>query len=224
MFGWRDIECSIPPQAHLSNPAKPSTSPTAPCTLRRRTNGYCSLIPDHLTYFYRDGQTLFEVLSDLDQKAAEEILRHDVCWRGDGSYLRYRKKHERYLRKRFVEKGGRPRREYPIYMILGDSPSGPHSLIDGYDRKLALPLSTFVPEEVSFTYPDSLYRVPPDDLGRLYLDRDPAPRVYRLEELEMLIETYRVHKFNNHYVEAQVWVDEPLEGFRGESCEDTYGR
>lgn len=167
-------------------------------------------IPDHLSYLYRKGQPLFEVLSDLDESVAEEIFRRDVLWRGDGTYLRYRKAHEQYLRDRFIEKGGRPRRRYPIYMILADSPPGPHSPDDECDHKLAIPLSLFAPEGLSFTYPDSLYTVPLDDPGRLHLDRDPAPCVYRLEETEDLIQRYKVYEFNNHYVEAQVWVDEPL--------------
>jgi len=171
-------------------------------------------IPNHLSYFYRKGQTLFEVLSDLDESVAEEILKRDVLWRGDGTYLRYRKAHEQYLRDRFIEKGGRPRRRYPIYMILGDSPSGPHSLDGEYDHKLVIPLSLFVPEGISFTYPDSLYRVPLNDPGRLYLDRDPAPCVYRVEEIGELIQKYKVYEYNNHYVEAQVWIDEPLEEYR----------
>ncbi len=98
-------------------------------------------------------------------------------------------------------------------MILGDTPSGPHSLDEEYDHKLVLPLSLFSAEDVSFTYPDSLYKVPLDDLGRLNCDRDPAPCVYRLEELEEVIQKYRVYEYDNHYVEAQIWNDEPLEKY-----------
>lgn len=171
-------------------------------------------VPDHLSYFYRTGQRLFEVLSDLDEEAAEAILKRDVLWRGDGTYLRHRRKHEQYLRGRFIEKGGRPTRTHPIYMILGDSPSGPHSLEAEYDHKLVIPLSVFAPEDVSFTYPDSLYEVPLNDLGKIYLDRSQAPSVYRMEELETLVARYKVYDFNNHYIEAQVWVDEPLKALR----------
>ncbi len=167
-------------------------------------------IPDYLSYFYRSGQLPFEVLSDLSEDVAERILQNDVLWRGDGTYLRHRKKQERYLRDRFVEKGGQPRRRHPIYMILGDSPSGPHSLDAQYDHKLVIPLFIFGSEDISFTYPDSLYKVPLNDLGKVYLERWQAPSVYRMEELEALVERYRVYDFNNHYIKAQVWNDEPL--------------
>lgn len=166
--------------------------------------------PDYLSYFYRKGQKLFEVLSDLDDSVAEAILEQDVLWRGDGTYLTYRKEHERYLRERFIEKGGKPKREHPVYMILGDSPTGPHDLAKEYACKLIVPLSVFSPLDISFTYPDSLYKVPLDDLGRPYLEREPAPSVHRMDELEELIQTYKVYEFNNHYVEAQIWNNEPL--------------
>ncbi len=60
------------------------------------------------------------------------------------------------------------------------------------DHKLRIPLSLFAVVDVSFTYPDSLYKVPLDDLGRVNLGRDPAPAVYRLEELEELIGRHMV--------------------------------
>ena len=34
--------------------------------------------PDYLTYYFREGQTPFEVLSDLDEGTAEEILKQEM--------------------------------------------------------------------------------------------------------------------------------------------------
>jgi hypothetical protein len=95
-------------------------------------------------------------------------------------------------------------------MILGDSPTGPHDLHQEYDYKIIIPLDEFSAAEVSFTYPDSLYEVPLDDLGKVYLERNQNPTVYRLAEIEQVLRTYRVYEYNNHYVEAQVWSDRPL--------------
>ena len=117
------------------------------------------------------------------------------------------------MRKLFITKGGRPIRQHPIYMILGDSPVGPHSLDAEYDFRVRIPLGAFSPDDISFTYPDSLYVVPLDDLGRLYLERNQVPTIYRMEELEEVVNTYQVYKYNNHYVEAQIWVDSPLQVF-----------
>jgi predicted HTH domain antitoxin len=166
-------------------------------------------VPDYLTYFFRNGQVPFQTICDLDESEAQAILRRDTLWRGDGTYLSHRKRHERLLRKKFVAKGGKPVRQHPIYMILGDCPQGPHDLHREYDYKIILPVALFSPDDISFTYPDSLYEVPLDDLGRLYLDRNVSPVVYRLEEIRHVIEMYQVYKYNHHYVEAQVWNDEP---------------
>ena len=176
------------------------------------------LVPNYLTYFFRKGQTPFQVLSNLDEQVAETILARDVHWRGDGTYLAHRKWHERMLREAFIVRGGRPQRRYPIYMILGDSPVGPHSMEAEYDYRIQIPLDAFSADDVSFTYPDSLYEVPLDDLGRLYLERNQRPTVYRVEDLQWIVATYRVYAYNNHYVEAQVWNDEPLVPYADRCC------
>jgi hypothetical protein len=167
-------------------------------------------IPQYFTYFFRKGQPRFQTLCDLDEAVAEQILHHDTGWRGDGTYLRQRKQQERYVREQFLRKGGKPHRQHPIYMILGNSPTGPHDLHHDYAYKLIIPRDIFSADDVSFTYPDSLYTVPLDDLGRVYLDREPRPLVYRAEELEDVLDTYQVYAYNTHYVEVQVWNDEPL--------------
>jgi hypothetical protein len=170
-------------------------------------------IPDYLTYYFRDGQKPFEVLTDLEPSRAEKILENDTQWRGDGTYLGYRKNHERLLRELFIEKGGHPSREHPIYAILGESPTGPHDLENEYARKIRIPLSVINRDDICFTYPDSLYEVPLDDLGRLYLERSSRPTVFTMERLDRVIATYRVYEINNHYLEAQIWNDRLLEPY-----------
>jgi len=167
-------------------------------------------IPNHLTYFYRKGQPLFQNICELDEEIAEEILSHDELWRGDGTYLVYRKKHEEFLRKAFIAKGGKPQLKHPIYMILGDSPIGPFDLHNEYDHFIQIPVSIFPVESVSYTYPDSMYKVPLDEPGRVNLKRDPAPEVYLLHEIPDVIARYEVYKHNNHAIEAQVWSLQPL--------------
>ena len=172
--------------------------------------------PDYLTYLFREGQAPLQTICDLDEPIAEGFLSHDTLWRGDGTYLAHRKQHERYLRDQFIARGGCPVRQHPIYMILGDSPAGPHDLRLEYDYRVVIPLAAFPSHILSFTYPDSLYQVPLDDLGRLYLDRNARPTVYRLHEIAKVVETYRVYEYNNHYVEAQVWDDAPARPYVGE--------
>lgn len=174
-------------------------------------------VPDYLTYYFRDNQKPFEVLTDLDDNVAKALLRNDTLWRGDGTYLTHRKNHEKVIRDLFIQKGGRPKRDYPIYAILGESPIGPHDLENEYIYKINIPLHEFTRNDISFTYPDSLYEVPLDDLGRLYLQRNDVPIVYTIDELSNVIEKYHVYEYNNHYMEAQIWNDEPVEQFADKS-------
>ena len=164
----------------------------------------------------REGQKPFEVLTDLDPARAEEILKHDTRWRGDGTYLGHRIDHERFIRERFIQKGGHPSRSYPVYAILGESPTGPHDLENEYAYKIRIPLADFSRADVCFTYPDSLYEVPLDDLGRLCLKRNTRPTISTIEELALVIRTYRVYEIHNHYIEAQIWNDRPLEPYADE--------
>ncbi len=174
-------------------------------------------LPDklYLAYYFREGQTPFEVLTDLDSEAAESILKADTLWRGDGTYLTHRRNHERLIRELFIQKGAHPSREHPIYAILGESPIGPHDLENEYAHKLRIPLKSFLWDDVSFTYPDSLYEVPLDDLGRLHLERNIEPVVYTIGELDRVIAQYKVYQYNNHYIEAQIWNDQRLAQYAG---------
>jgi len=178
-------------------------------------------VPDYLTYFYRKNQPMFQSICELDEAVAEEILSHDVLWRGDGTYLPYRKKHDQYLRKSFIAKGGKPELDYPVYMILGDSPTGPHDMHNDFDYFMKIPLSIFPVETVSYTYPDSMYKVPLDELDKVHLERDPAPQVYLLPDIPDVITIYEVYKYNNHAIEAQIWSLEPLKEYKTDFKFDT---
>ena len=48
-------------------------------------------VPDYITYYFREGQKPFEVLTDLDPDIAQEILKNDTLWWGDGTYLKHRR-------------------------------------------------------------------------------------------------------------------------------------
>jgi hypothetical protein len=171
-------------------------------------------IPQFLSYYFRKNQEPFQVLSELDENKAEAILKNDVQWRGDGTYLKHRIQHEEIIKNKFIEKGGRPKRKYPIYAILGESPIGPFDMENEYEQKIIIPVDQFNPEDISFTYPDSLYEVPINDIARLYLDRNIEPIVYKIGEMEEIIKQYRVYEIRNHYVEAQIWNDQNIQKYK----------
>lgn len=170
-------------------------------------------IPKYLTHFYRKGQKPFQNICDIDIQEAEKILKKDTEWRGDGTYFSERIKHEKLLRSLFIEAGGKPKRKNPIYMILGDSPTGPHDLNNDYEQKIQLPLAIFKSDVISFTYPDSMYKIPLNELDRLDLEKNDSPKIYRMEELDYVIKTFEVYVHNNHYIEAQIWDDKPIKDF-----------
>jgi len=181
--------------------------------VRVRMENFPKSIPNYLTHFYRKGQNPFQNICDLDIQVAAEILKKDVDWRGDGTYLSARMEHEELLRSLFIKNGGRPIRKNPIYMILGDSPTGPHDLNNDYQGKIQLPLGIFKSNVISFTYPDSMYKISLNELDKLYLERNDSPKIYRMEELKDVIRTFEVYEHNNHYIEAQIWDDKPIKEF-----------
>lgn len=170
-------------------------------------------IPNFLTHFYRKSQKPFQNICDLNIQTAEKILKEDINWRGDGTYLSARIQHEELLRSMFIKKGGKPIRKNPIYMILGNSPTGPHDLNNDYEQKIQLPLAIFKSDIISFTYPDSMYEILLNELDKLYLERTDSPQIYIMEELPYIAETFEVYAHNNHYIEAQIWDDKPIEEF-----------
>lgn len=179
--------------------------------------------PDYLTHYYRDDP--FRSLTDLDQPEVVEVLeqlaqtrtlRQRLSREYRDFYFGERRRFERIMYEQFIGKGGRPRRERPHYLILGESEIwqsiDPHSL--------TISLEVIPSDMISFTYTDSWCA---------YVDRtltgDPIPRkpqyetVYRLEELPALFDEYgwpgdrwqsEPDCEHDVYVEAQVWDDVPL--------------
>ena len=172
------------------------------------------MIPNYLSYYFRKNQQPFDVITNYKQDEAEKILKNDKFWRSDGTYFLHRKKHEKIIRHKFIQKGFSPKREWPIYAILGESPVGPHDLENEYFYKIKIPLEVFSENDISFTYPDSLYEVPRLDLGKLYLERSTYPVVYSFHDLKNVIEEYKVYEYNNHYIEAQIWNEDNIKHLR----------
>lgn len=174
------------------------------------------MLPDALYHYYDCTRGPFRNLSDLPPAEAEAIL-DAIRQKGEGfasrrqaDYLTIRRELETFVRARFVEKGGQPRRERPHYMILGAC----DWVKSWYARgcELHIPLKQFRPEHISFTYGDTFPAM-------RYRDGKPYRRqVYVLDELPDLIAQYGLPQDCNadglqgpdRYIEAQVWDDVPL--------------
>ena len=175
-----------------------------------------SRVPNFLAHYYEAATGPFVNLSDLPVEEAGIILERI---RGEGQifasqraqdYLTIRRELEERVRHLFELKGGRPNRQRPHYMILGACAWLRQWYLDGCE--LTIPLDTFDPVSVSFTYGDTFPAMRYQD-GKPY-----RQQVYTLDELPGLVRLYGLPQEWNaygkagpdRYIEAQVWDDMPL--------------
>ncbi|CAN7254791.1 hypothetical protein LJR016_001014 [Devosia sp. LjRoot16] len=172
------------------------------------------MVPSILSHYYARERGPFRSLSDLPHAEAESVLEA-IRQRGDGfasqrrpDYLVIRRELEALVRQRFIDKGGRPVRSTPRYMILGQCDWVRDWYLEGCS--LAVPLARFDPRIVSFTYGDSFPAMRHND-GKPH-----RGQVFTLGELPWLVEQFGLPQQRaettgpDRYIEAQVWDDEPL--------------
>ena len=177
------------------------------------------MIPDFLSHYYEAKNGPFRNLSDLSLQEAEQIqinLRQagqTFASKRTNNYLGIRRKLEEQVRQLFIQKGGKPVRPFPHYMVLGSCAWLKNWYQDG--RALQIPLSNFDPAIISFTYGDTFPAM-------RYEDKKPyRKQVFTLDELPTLIQTYGLPQVWNkngdqgpdRYIEAQIWSNKPLQNF-----------
>lgn len=131
------------------------------------------------------------------------------------STMLIRRELEDKVRKLFIEKGGKPVRERPHYMTLGQCQWLKEWYTDGCE--LSIPLSSFKYEVLSFTYGDTFPAMRYQD-GKPY-----RGNVYTVNEIFDIVKQYGLpqewNKDGNlaleRYIEVQVWDDEPIKCFLG---------
>jgi hypothetical protein len=189
---------------------------------------------DDLIHLYQRGTPPFRSLSALSAAEALDRMRAlyvegAVFWerfKEPEGYWQARKQVEAWVRRDFIAKGGRPRSEYPIYMVWGRS-KWMETAIDPVTRattaEIRVPLSDFQEDTVSFTYPDSMVSYILDQ------HRDPAyylpgyhGKVFTLAEIRAIVEANGLPGYRwgtelpshlANYIEAQVWDHEPLRAY-----------
>lgn len=180
-------------------------------------------LPSFLYHYYEASLGPFRNLSDLPLEKAEAILSR-IRQTGNvfasqraGDYLPIRRELEDRVRRLFIEKGGQPQRSRPHYFVLGECPW----LMSWYEngREVHIPLGSFSPEIVSFTYGDTFPAMRYDD-GEPH-----RGQVFTLNELPDVIRAYGLpqvwNPYGQHgpdrYIEAQVWADGALVPY-GQLC------
>ncbi len=187
---------------------------------------------DYLTHYYSIDKGPFQSLSALPQSEAIRIMQ-TLCddtpygerFKNPLQYLKDRKDTEQWVREGFLAKGGRPKDPFPIPMVLGSSTwivaIAPHP---EKHAEIRIPLSVLTPEDVSFTYPDSMLS---HWLGRdkpvEYYQAELHGQVFTLSEILGIVEKkgmpeedweIKLPKHLAPYIEAQVWNRERLFEYR----------
>ncbi|WP_040952056.1 hypothetical protein [Gorillibacterium massiliense] len=124
----------------------------------------------------------------------------------DGYYLK-RLRTEEWLYNSFISLGGKPKNAHPLYFVLGESKYLNDWFEDGLKIKLAL--NDIDPNDISFTYGDSMS----------ILDREDRMDLFNKESLINFIHdnTNDAAAFLNglnqqyRYIEAQLWNDVYIE-------------
>lgn len=189
---------------------------------------------DVLTHYFRKGTRPFQTLSALPERQALSLMEAlyvpgSILWRRFGepkSYLDCRRKVEHRLFSEFKEKGGNPKNHCPIYFVVG-LPKWAVEKVDSVTMaatdKMEVPLSIFDEQEISFTFPDSMYLAMTTQRVEQLLPnsryRGEALTVHEMEDLigehDLPVEGWRPNlpPHLDHYIEAQVWNETVLQDY-----------
>lgn len=173
-----------------------------------------------LHHYYDDSTGPFRNLSDLVPEEAEKVL-HEIRIQNKGfaskrsmDYLEVRQNLELMARELFINKGGKPLRNHPHYMTIGECPW----LLNWYPngRELRISAAEFDPDTISFTYGDLFPTM-------RYIDGKPyRSQIYTMDEISDIIREFGMpQEWNPHgdkgperYIEVQIWDDRPLRKYK----------
>jgi hypothetical protein len=173
-----------------------------------------------ITHNYDPARGAFRNLCNLSPSEAERILdeiRASGLKRLRPNYLERRLETEQWLYAERTRKLGVPVLRHPIYFFLGDFADGEDA---ARPASVILPLSTFAPAMVTFTYPDSMATLPLATREELAAHRKPYHgQVFTLEEIKDVVAAFGMPPKRSMtdskgtfdtFIEVQVWDDTPL--------------
>lgn len=176
---------------------------------------------DYLSHYFEKQIGPFKNLSDLSLEQAQnvlDIIKADnqlmAAHRFPG-YLERRAELEQIARNFFIAKGGKPVREVPHYMVVGEC-----AWLQTWYKQgcfVKIPINTFKPETISFSYGDLFPTFSP----RVNDQKEYRRQIYTLSEIVEIIEKYGFPQDWNidgkygpeRYIEVQVWDDQPLKAY-----------
>ena len=165
----------------------------------------------------------FKNLSDVSPEEAQQILLemrdsrpYSQPAQRDIQYMNRRRNYEKKAYEMFVEKGGKPTRTSPHYMVVEYC----KWLKEWYQNSefIKIPVEEFEIMTISFTYGDSMPTFSPTiNDGKEY-----RKKLYTYDEIIGIIEKYGLPQDWNddgkygpeRYIEAHVWSDETINKYR----------
>jgi len=179
----------------------------------------------NLYHYFEKSIGPFKNLSDIDIKEAENILKdirterpNSQAAKRDDEYMKRRNYYESRARKRFLEIGGKPERQFPYTMVVEEC-EWLHSwyINTGF---IKIPVEEFDINTISFTYGDlhptfSLW--PNISDGKEY-----RHMLYKYNDIIKIIDKYGMPQIWNHegklgpvrYIEAQIWSDTIIQKYK----------
>jgi hypothetical protein len=177
-----------------------------------------------LTHYYHQNDLPFQSLSSLTDEEALGVIS-SLCDRSGAVYRRFkdpvkylqqRRATENWLRQEFIKKGGQPVLDYPHYFVVEKA----IWIAEGFDGQSCmqqLPISAFQPQQVSFTYPDSMISYwLQSQFGQVFHRPEYHGQVFTLSEISQVIKEFGIpdtewqtEKSRQHdlFIEAQVWTN-----------------
>lgn len=165
----------------------------------------------------------FRNLSDLQLEEAQEIMRNikkdrplSLAAKRDESYMKRRTDYEILARKLFIEKGGKPVRKVPHYMVVEECLWLNSWYVDGdYVR---IPIEEFDLSTISFTYGD----MHPTFSPIVNDQKEYRKKLYTYEEILKMIDKYGLpQEWNSdgkfgpeRYIEVQIWSDDVISKYK----------
>ena len=153
------------------------------------------------------GEEAYKLANELSQNAGPSFTSFSRFTSSDfDGYYKKRRRTEEWLLDKIIGLGIKPKNKTPLYFVLGES-----SYLDKWFEegiKTILYIKDINPEDISFTYGDSMSRMDSEDR------MDP----FSIETLSLFIKerTDDVNAYltelnkHNRYIEAQLWNDDYL--------------
>ena len=177
-----------------------------------------------LTHYYHKDSQPFQTLSSLTKEEALEVIstlheRSGAVYRrfsNPKQYLELRHETEQWLRDEFIKKGGKPASVYPQYFVV-ERALWIEEGYEGQSYAVQMPIEAFKPEQVSFTYSDSMVSYwLKSQTAKAFYRAEYHGQVFLMDEISKIIDKFRIpdqewrfeeERKYDFFIEAQIWAN-----------------